>query len=78
MSAVVNILNWLYDEEQNVLIGSFWDGGWNVALGDSVNGFSATGDFEDLGDGVRWLLESYLSQRPERREAAAKIARESM
>lgn len=29
----------MYDSEINMQIGCFWDGGWYVALGDSVNGF---------------------------------------
>lgn len=29
----------IYDSEINVEIGSLWDGGWSVALGDYMNGF---------------------------------------
>ena len=36
----------LYESEINCSISSFWDNGWDVKLGDEMNGFVAEGNFE--------------------------------
>ena len=40
-------------------MSSFWDGGWLVQLGDSMNGFKAEQTFDEdkLEDASAWLIE---------------------
>ncbi len=36
----MNNFDWLYENEINWTISSFWDSGYTVQLGDSINGYS--------------------------------------
>lgn len=51
-----SILEFLYSEEQNIEIYSFFDKGWSFRLGDESNGFTGSGDgywtLDDLADGI--------------------------
>lgn len=55
------ILTKIYDTEQNIKISTFWDGGWNLAIGDYANGWidSQGGDFDTIED-LRDYLISWL------------------
>jgi hypothetical protein len=55
----IEILRRLYSYEMNVRIQSFWDGGYEFALGDDMNGFSDEETFEpeELEEGFQWLLD---------------------
>lgn len=48
----------LYASEINVSISCFWDGGWDVKLGDEMNGFKAERTFEnsELDSAGAWLV----------------------
>lgn len=42
---LARVMQRLYDSEINVSISSMWDGGWDVKLGDEMNGFVAEASF---------------------------------
>jgi len=55
------VLLWLYHNEINCEIGSFWDGGWWVRLGDPMNGYKDKAEnFYDLQSVADWLQETAL------------------
>lgn len=45
----------LYESEINCSISSFWDNGWDVKLGDEMNGFVAEGNFRTLDEAAEFL-----------------------
>lgn len=45
----------LYASEINCSISSFWDNGWEVKLGDEMNGFKAEGLFRTLDEAATFL-----------------------
>lgn len=57
---LIETIQYLYDEEINVRIASFWDGGWVIELGDEINGFSHSVRFDNefLEDASEWLLKT--------------------
>ena len=58
-------LDFLYSEEQNVCIQSFWDAGYVIQLGDSANGFNTCVcvECEDLDEGMTRFLKLYHEWR---------------
>lgn len=40
------VLCWLYENEINAEVSCFWDGGWDVKIGDDMNGWRAIKNFE--------------------------------
>lgn len=57
------IMQRYYDAEQNIEISSFWDGGWDVYIGDKANGFKDQTNCETLKDVVEWLVEKFEELR---------------
>ena len=49
------VLNRLYESEINCSISTFWDNGWDVKLGDEMNGFRAEGNFRSLDEVAAFL-----------------------
>lgn len=45
----------LYDSEINFSISTFWDGGYEIKLGDDMNGFKAEAIFKIWADVELWL-----------------------
>ena len=45
----------LYESEINCSISRFWDNGWDVKLGDEMNGFVAEGNFRTLDEAADFL-----------------------
>ncbi len=45
----------LYDSEINFSISCFWDGGFDVKLGDDINGFVAEGHAKTFDEAVAWF-----------------------
>jgi len=45
----------LYRNEINFSISCFWDGGFDVTLGDAINGFKAKENFDTLPECTAWL-----------------------
>ena len=37
--SIKDLMRYIYDFEQNIEITSFFDGGWKVNMGDSLNGY---------------------------------------
>ena len=64
---LIEILRALYTSEINVSISCLWDGGWDVALGDELNGFKAERNFANdaLHHVARWLAEQAKVHYPE-------------
>ena len=54
----------LYDSEINFLIANFWDGGFDVKLGDQLNGFKACGNEATWAEAVYWLAERACEHFP--------------
>jgi hypothetical protein len=54
-------LDYLYSQEINVSIESFWDAGWTIALGDRANGFvdGVYVECEDLDEGMQRFLKLF-------------------
>lgn len=55
---LISVIQALYKSEINCSISSFWDAGWNVRLGDEMNGWGAEADFanDKLDDAAEWLI----------------------
>lgn len=54
----------LYDSEINVAIATFWDGGFDVQLGDSMNGFKAETTVNRWGEVEPWLIKATIEHFP--------------
>ena len=65
LDQLVAILKALYASEIGVSLSSFPDAGWNVRLGDAVNGFKAEASFRNLDDAGPWLVEMARKHYPE-------------
>ena len=62
---LISVMKSLYASEINVEIFSFWDGGWEVKLGDNMNGYKAEKNFYNLDDAAEWLQTEALRQYPD-------------
>lgn len=51
----MSILQELYDSEINFRISTFWDGGFEVALGDTMNGFKAETNVDTVSQAEEFL-----------------------
>jgi hypothetical protein len=49
------VLDKLYDSELNFSISCFWDGGFDVKLGDPMNGYVAEGNVKTADQAAAWL-----------------------
>lgn len=58
MPSLTAVLQALYASEINASISCFWDAGWDVKLGDELNGFKAERTFEnsELDAAAVWLV----------------------
>lgn len=63
---LVAAMQYLYSHEINCCIRCLWDGGWNVSLGDSWNGYSHSVVFDnhELEEAGDWLLKIAKEQYP--------------
>jgi len=55
----------LYDSEINFSISTFWDGGFDVKLGDQMNGYKAESNFKTFNQALTWLHQSAIEHYPE-------------
>ena len=60
----MSIMQDLYDSEINVYISTFWDGGYDVRLGDEMNGFIADTTVNRWGEVELWLKEKAIEHYP--------------
>lgn len=56
--SLISIIQALYRSEINCSISCFWDAGWDVKVGDEINGWRAQTNFanDKLGDAGPWLI----------------------
>lgn len=59
-------LQWLYENEINFTISAFFDGGIDIKLGDTMNGWKAehTFDADDIDEGLHWLVDKAIEHYP--------------
>ncbi|WP_407188595.1 hypothetical protein [Bradyrhizobium centrosematis] len=60
-----HILQDLYDSEINFAIATFWDCGFEIRLGDPLNGFAAIGNADNFAEAVEWLRVLAIQNYPE-------------
>lgn len=53
--ALLNIPQRLYDSEINFSITCFWDGGFDIELGDNINGYDAKTTVKTYAEAMAWL-----------------------
>lgn len=54
---IMLVLEYLYAQEINVRLESFFDGGWTVSIGDEMNGWAASAsNFSSTKAAAQWLL----------------------
>ena len=54
----------LYDSEINFSISCFWDGGFDVKLGDDMNGVHAETQVRTFADAIAWLDQEARKRYP--------------
>jgi hypothetical protein len=59
------ILQDLYDSEINFSIVTFWDNGFEVKLGDDLNGFVASAHAAQFANAVEWLMVRAIEKYPD-------------
>lgn len=64
---LLEVMAALYDSEINCGMASFWDAGFEVWLGDDVNGKKATQGFypREFAEAGKWLHEAALEHYPD-------------
>lgn len=72
--AVSTIIPDLYASEINARIEWFWDGGFDVAIGDDLNGWRETASIDDWVDALRWLEYAACRHFPDSDFALAKAS----
>ncbi len=53
-----DVLTVLYSREINCGLSCFWDGGWDVWIGDELNGFCAAATVDLIADAAVWFAEA--------------------
>jgi hypothetical protein len=61
----MSIFQRLYDSEINFEVSGFYDAGFDVRLGDALNGFLAHGKVATWADAEAWLREQALAHFPD-------------
>lgn len=61
---LVDVMKALYNSEINVSISCFWDGGWDVKLGDKMNGYKAEDNFYRVDEAASWLVNKAKKAYP--------------
>ena len=67
------VMKKLHQSEINCSISSFWDNGWDVKLGDDMNGYAAEGNFETLDEAATFLDLQARKHFPESLYALGRI-----
>lgn len=62
---VTDIPQRLYDSEINFSISCFWDGGFDVKLGDSMNGFDSETQVHTFAMALAWLDQEARKRYPD-------------
>lgn len=61
----MSIMQDLYHSEINVSVTSFWDSGFEVKLGDEMNGFLAEDRLQYWGQVEPWLRDKAIEHFPD-------------
>lgn len=61
----MSVLQDLYHSEINFSVSTFWDGGFDVKLGDPSNGFVAEANFDRWGMVEGWLITATIEHYPD-------------
>jgi hypothetical protein len=61
----MSTLQRLYDSEINFEVSGFYDAGFDVRLGDALNGFLAEGKVETWAEVEAWLRDQALAHFPD-------------
>lgn len=61
---LAELIQALYSSEINVSISSFWDGGWDVKVGDIRNGFKSETTVLTVAEIVPWLIQAAITTYP--------------
>jgi hypothetical protein len=61
----MSILQRLYDSEINFEVAGFYDAGFDVRLGDALNGFIAESKVETWAEVEAWLRDQALAHFPD-------------
>jgi hypothetical protein len=61
-----HVLQWLYDQEINAKIEWLWDSGFDVAIGDALNGWQAKTNVRTWAEVEAWLRVTVEELYPER------------
>lgn len=64
------LLRDLYASEINISISCFWDGGWDIALGDAMNGWRAKTCIDNLDHAPKWIIAEAKRAWPDSQFAA--------
>ena len=65
METLEDELQKIYDSEINVSISSLWDAGFDVKLGDEMNGFPEETQVRTVADILPWLQQAIAKHFPE-------------
>ena len=71
MENAAELLQALYDSEINFGISCFWDGGFDVSLGDDMNGYKDVTNVDSIESAAYWLGVTAIKYYPQ-----SKFARE--
>lgn len=55
----------IQDSEINFQLNTFWDGGFDIVLGDEINGTIEENNFDKLQDAADWLVTAVLKHFPD-------------
>lgn len=60
----MSVFQSIYDEEINFAISTMWDGRFDVALGDEMNGYEAEGNVDTWDEVAPWLADAVAWHYP--------------
>lgn len=69
--ALSTVIPALYASEINARIEWFWDGGYDVAIGDEMNGWRARASVDGWCEALEWLRDAAVKHWPESEFALA-------
>jgi hypothetical protein len=70
-----SIFQRFYDSEINFEVSSFWDAGFDVGLGDAMNGFLERNKVKSWSEVEEWLRAAALRHYPESAFAKQELRR---